>query len=168
MLCMNLAVIGTTLNSFYARCPFILFFKIFYLFIFREEKGGRKRVRETSTCGCLSCAPLLGTWPATQACALTGNRTDDPVVDRPALNPFSHTSQGYARCPFIMELFSYTCHSIICLRKYSLCHWASNKNVVYANGPQSLTKMVILKTSRKQDRMHRTKEKEGKLKALRH
>ena len=29
-------------------------------------------------CGCLSCAPLLGTWPATQACALTGNRTSEP------------------------------------------------------------------------------------------
>ena len=24
-------------------------------------------------CGCLMC-PLLGTWPATQACALTGNQ----------------------------------------------------------------------------------------------
>ena len=31
--------------------------------------------------------PLLGTWPATQACALTGNRTDDPLLHRPALNP---------------------------------------------------------------------------------
>ena len=45
-------------------------------------------------CGCLSCAPLLGTWPATQACALTGNRTRDPLVCRWALNPLSHTSQG--------------------------------------------------------------------------
>ena len=34
----------------------------------------------------LAC-PLLGTWPATQACALTGNRTGDPSVRRPALNP---------------------------------------------------------------------------------
>ena len=24
--------------------------------------------------------PLLGTWPATQACALTGNRTGDTLV----------------------------------------------------------------------------------------
>ena len=36
----------------------------------------------------------LGTWPATQACALTGNRTSDLLVCRPALNPLSHTSQG--------------------------------------------------------------------------
>ena len=38
--------------------------------------------------------PLLGTWPRTQACALTGNRTGNPLVPRPALNPLSHTSQG--------------------------------------------------------------------------
>ena len=38
--------------------------------------------------------PLLETWPPTQACVLTGNRTTDPLVHRPALNPLSHTSQG--------------------------------------------------------------------------
>ena len=27
--------------------------------------------------------PLLGTWAATQACALIGNRTSDPLVHRP-------------------------------------------------------------------------------------
>ena len=41
----------------------------------------------------LTCPPL-GTWPATQACALTGNRTSYPLVHRLALNPLSHTSQG--------------------------------------------------------------------------
>ena len=38
--------------------------------------------------------PLLGTCPATQVCALTGNRTGNPLVLRPALNPLSHTSQA--------------------------------------------------------------------------
>ena len=38
--------------------------------------------------------PLLGTWPATQACALTGNRTGDSLVHRPAGSPLSHSSQG--------------------------------------------------------------------------
>ena len=38
--------------------------------------------------------PPLGTWPATQAHALTGNRTGDPLVRRSVLNPLSHTSQG--------------------------------------------------------------------------
>ena len=36
------------------------------------------------------------TWPlpATQACALTGNRTSDTLVHRPALNPLNHISQS--------------------------------------------------------------------------
>ena len=36
---------------------------------------------------------LLGTWPATQSFALTGNRTEDPLVLRPMLNPLSCTIQ---------------------------------------------------------------------------
>nr|XP_053766634.1 bleomycin hydrolase isoform X2 [Desmodus rotundus] len=49
-------------------------FKNVCLFVF-TKRGRRKRGRNTSMCGCLSCAPALGTWPTTQACALTGNRT---------------------------------------------------------------------------------------------
>ena len=41
---------------------FIDFFKK-ALFIFRERKGGRKRGRETSMCGCLSHAPYWGPGP---------------------------------------------------------------------------------------------------------
>ena len=41
----------------------------------------------------LACL-LLGTWPATQACALTGNGIRDLLDHRLALNPVSHTSQG--------------------------------------------------------------------------
>ena len=78
--------------SGHLSCSF--FKKRFYLFIFREGKGERKRGRETSMCGCFSRTPPLGTWPAIQACALTGNRTGDPLVCRPVLNPLSHTSQG--------------------------------------------------------------------------
>ena len=46
-------------------------------------------------CGCLLCSPTGDlTWPTTQACALTGNQTGNPLVRRPVLNPLSHTSQG--------------------------------------------------------------------------
>ena len=41
----------------------------------------------------LVCPPPW-TWPATQACALTGNRTGNTLVHRPALNPLNHTSQA--------------------------------------------------------------------------
>ena len=40
----------------------------------------------------LSC-PQLGTWPATRACALTGNRISDLSALGPELSPLSHTSQ---------------------------------------------------------------------------
>ena len=39
---------------------FILFFKIFYLFLERGEGTEKERERETSMCVCLSCAPHWG------------------------------------------------------------------------------------------------------------
>ena len=77
--------------GFYRPCLFYPFFKRFYLFIyFREGKGGRKKGKEK----CSLAHPPLGISPTTQACALTGYRTCDPLVHRPVLNPLSHTSQG--------------------------------------------------------------------------
>ena len=69
----------------------ILFFFKIYLFTCREGKGGREE--NINVWLPLTC-PLLGTWPATQAFALTGNWTNDPLVRRPVLNPLSYTSQG--------------------------------------------------------------------------
>ena len=36
----------------------------------------------------------LETWPAPQAGAPNGNPPSNPLVQRPALNPLSHTRQG--------------------------------------------------------------------------
>ena len=66
---------------------------IIYLFLERREGREKKRERNISVWLPLMC-PLLGMWPATQACALTGNRTSNPLVHRLALSPLSHTSQG--------------------------------------------------------------------------
>ena len=72
---------------------FFFFFLRFYLFIFRER--GREGERERNINVWLPLTrPPLRTLPATQACALTGNRTGDSLVLRPELNPLSHTSQG--------------------------------------------------------------------------
>ena len=69
------------------------FLKIFYLFLERGE--GREKEEERSINVQLRLARTLPrTWPATQACALTGNRTSHPLVRRWAINPLSHTSQG--------------------------------------------------------------------------
>ena len=74
----------------------LFFFLRFYLLIFRERGREEKERERNITVWEKSVAyshPQLGTWPATQACDLTGNRTSSLSVRRPALNPLSHTRQ---------------------------------------------------------------------------
>ena len=70
-----------------------LFLSFFLFFIFRQRGREGERERNINVWLPLSC-PLLETWPATQARALTGNRTRDPLVCRLALSPLSHTNWG--------------------------------------------------------------------------
>ena len=79
---------------FWVLSSFIyLFLKIlFILFLDRGEQKEKERERNISV-WLLLVHPPLGTWPTTQACALTGNRTSD-FGSQPALNPLSYTSQG--------------------------------------------------------------------------
>ena len=70
-----------------------------YLFIFRERGREGEREGEKPQGAVASHAPLLGTWPATQACALTGNQSSDPLVCRPKINPLRYTSQCWK--PFL-------------------------------------------------------------------
>ena len=67
---------------------------IFLIYFLERREGEDKRERNTNVWLPLTC-PQLGTWPATQACALNVNPTGDPLVHRPVLSPLSHTSQGY-------------------------------------------------------------------------
>ena len=54
---------------------FIYLFAYFLTYLLERGVGKRKRVRETLMCdGLPLTGPQLGTWPATQAGALTGNR----------------------------------------------------------------------------------------------
>ena len=91
-----------------------------YLFLERgegreKERGRNINVREMVSC--LSHTPPLGTWPATQACALAGSGTGNLSFHRPALNPLSHTSQGgkhfflvrKKHIPFSSWVFIYQC-----------------------------------------------------------
>ena len=72
-----------------------IFFKILFIYLFLERGEGKEKERERniSVWLPLTCPPP-GTWPTTQACALTGNWTSDSPVRRPTLNPLSYTSQG--------------------------------------------------------------------------
>ena len=72
------------------------FFKKDFIYLFPDRGEGKEkekeRERNISVWLPLAC-PLLGTWPATQACSLTGNQTSNHLGCRPAPNPLSHTSQ---------------------------------------------------------------------------
>ena len=78
---------------------FLSFLKKFYfiylscVFSERGEERGKERERETSV-GHPSYTPWLGTWPATQACALTRNQTGDLLFCKVTSNQLSHTGQG--------------------------------------------------------------------------
>ena len=90
----------TELESKLQRKWKMIFKNILFTYFQREGKGGRKRGREISMCerntDRLSLAgPQLGIKPATQACALTGNRTSDILFCRTTPNPLNHTSQGW-------------------------------------------------------------------------
>ena len=86
-------------NNQYRLASSVLFFfcdshhRVFSLPFFREGKRGRKRKKNINA-WLPFMRPHRGIWPTTQACALTGNRTGDPLVHRSALNPLNHTSHG--------------------------------------------------------------------------
>ena len=81
-------------------------------------------------CGCLSCAPYLGTWPATQACAVTGNRTHSLLLFGMMLNHVSHASQGSS------ELSLY---GVPTIQTLNLWDWSSSfillSSIIYLFGP---------------------------------
>ena len=78
------------------------FLKKILLIYFWIEKGERKRERNINVW--LLLTPLLGTWPTTQARALTRNWTRHPLVHRLALNPQSYASQGTSQHFLIQPL----------------------------------------------------------------
>ena len=70
---------------------FLRFFKIYLLL---ERGEGREKEGERNIDQLSLAHPQLGTRPATQACALTGNQTGGLLVCKPVLNPLSPSSQG--------------------------------------------------------------------------
>ena len=66
-----------------------------FIYLLLDRWEGREKERERNNNVWLSLTgPLLGAWPATQACALPGNQTSDLLFCRPVLNPLHYTSQS--------------------------------------------------------------------------
>ena len=122
-----------------------IIFKRFYLFIFREEKGGRKRGRETSMCGCLSHAPYW-TWQTIWACARTGNEAGDPLVFRPALNQWLFLSGSSKVTELGLELYTATssfCSKIKTIYIFTFFFLCPNP----PSGKNLLTRLKVLKSA---------------------
>ena len=113
------------LNCYFVTCSrkhfFFFFFLRFCLFLERGE--GREKEGERNIDVWLPLVhPQLEIRHTTQACALTGNRTSDPLVCRSALNPLSHTSQSNTfLIDTLIDKFNcvqYFCHKNVCYKHF--------------------------------------------------
>ena len=121
---------------------------------------GREKERERNINVWLHLAhPHLGTWPATQACALTGNQTCDSLVCRPVLNPLSYTSQVtniyifficmYIHIQLTFEQHGFELHRSIYRRIFSIDPCSSNACVSRVNSVVLNLHMRIGKQSKR-------------------
>ena len=92
-----------------------IFFKDFIYLFFRQ---GKEKEREGNINVLLPLGrPPLGTWPTTQACALTGNQTSDPFICRLALKHWATPARVY--CLIFMHVFSsHPFYSMECLYEF--------------------------------------------------
>ena len=90
---LSLFALAMSLFLCFACYSFFCFEDFVYIFLERGERREKERKGNIHVWLPLP-HPWLGTRPATQARALTGTRTGDPLLRRSALNPLSHTSRG--------------------------------------------------------------------------
>ena len=109
----------------------------FCLFIFRQRGREGEREGEKYQCVVASHTTQPQTWPTTQACALTGNRTSDLSVLRPVLYSLSHSSQG---CKVLLALYCF-CISDVCAHTQCL---ASGNSEVSPTNPEGKEKFCLL------------------------
>ena len=86
---------GLQYNLCSEKLILLFYFLKGFIYLYLETREGKEKERERNINVWLPLAhPLLGTWPATQACALPENWTSDPLLRRLVLNPLSYSSQG--------------------------------------------------------------------------
>ena len=107
------------------------------LFLERGEDGEKEGGKNINVWLSLARS-LLGTWPTAQACALTGNRTRDPLVCRLVLCPLSHRScQSWPRSCSCSEHAHCVCAvsapGWVCLLSFPSALWTQNSTAPPAN-----------------------------------
>ena len=84
----NFYYLNIILPGLIFQLPFLFyFFMILFIYFLERGKEG-KRERNINVWLPLT-RPLLGTWPTTQACALTGNWTGNSLIRGPVLNQWA-------------------------------------------------------------------------------
>ena len=97
-----------------SKVIYFYFLKTLFIYLFLERGERREKERERHQCVVTShMHTLLGTWPATQSWALTGNRTGDPLVGSPALNPLSQSSHGKSYFFYLTYFYYKICMDMI-------------------------------------------------------
>ena len=83
----------------------IPFLKKDFTYLLLERGKRREEERERNIDQLPLACPTLGTWPASQACVLTGNQTHDVLVGMMP-KPLSHTSEGQGSIPsFVKQIY---------------------------------------------------------------
>ena len=100
-------VLPSPLSKFKVKKINMCFILFIYLFLERGEGWEKERERNINWLPLIP--PQLGTWPITQACALTGNQTGDLSVCRMMPTLLSHTSQG--QCQLLSPIVLRPCLS---------------------------------------------------------
>ena len=130
----SVLIIGFFVSCFVLSIHLIL--KI--LFIFRERGREEKREGEKHRCGretlmvCLSVRLQLGTWPATQACALTRNWINDLLIFGVMPNPLSHTSHTNQGLSIGLDPAWYWYFKCCCI-KVVISHWLGSLEMLISN-----------------------------------
>ena len=88
--------------------PFVLWshcnnlFTFVNIYFFKDFRGKEKE-KERENVWLPLVHPVLGTWPATQACALTGNQTSDPLVHSPRSVHWATPARAVYLCEYLID-----------------------------------------------------------------
>ena len=96
------------------------FLKKYFIYLFLERGEGREKGEKQ---WCVRETLAASRMPTMQACALTDNWTGNILVHRPALNPLSHTSQGFFLEFWSVVLFGpqfFVLAQLLCCKGWSL------------------------------------------------
>ena len=133
------------------RGPMFVCFFVWRFNLFTLQGGGKERRGETSMCGCLSPAPVLGTWPETQAVPWLGIELWPFGSQAHAQSTEPH--QAGCVCFFNPNLHKYVSFNLeyifflLCIPPPNFFHWLALKYTLtfcLATSPSKKSSLIVL------------------------